>query len=148
MLNQLKEKRQKLRIMRMENRELMILRQKTKTFQARSRGRRLRMEMVREKKLPWMRRQQTLLQRRMTCDGNRSSVMNKQYTSVQIFITQSVLNKLTSQSNQIFFIRTSVQINGKMQRLIDTAKYQIFSLNNVWLSREAIKEAAMQPDPD
>ena len=91
----MKEKRQELRIMRMETRAMMriALRQRMrmiKTFPARLRGRRLRMKMVRERKLLWMRRQQTLLRRRMTCDGNRS-LMNKQYTSIQIFITQSVL---------------------------------------------------------
>ena len=81
--NQLKEKRQELRIMRMETTAMMRTVQKqrmrmTKTSLDRLRTIMLRirmmMVMLRERKLTWMR---TLLQRRMTCDGNRS-VMNKQ----------------------------------------------------------------------
>ena len=61
----------------MQRRVMMIPRQRmlmTKTSPVRLRVRMLRMKMVKEKNLQWMR---ILLQRRMTCDGNRS-VMNKQ----------------------------------------------------------------------
>ena len=77
MQNQLKEKRQELRIMRMETTAMMRTVQKqrmrmTKTSLDRLRAIMLRirmmMVMVRERNLTWMR---TLLQRRITtCDGN------------------------------------------------------------------------------
>ena len=78
--NPVKGKREELKIMRMgkmQRRVMMIPRQRmlmTKTSPVRLRVRMLRMKMVKEKNLQWMR---ILLQRRMTCDGNRS-VMNKQ----------------------------------------------------------------------
>ena len=80
MQNPVKGKREELKIMRMgkmQRRVMMIPRQRmlmTKTSPVRLRVRMLRMKMVKEKNLQWMR---ILLQRRMTCDGNRS-VMNKQ----------------------------------------------------------------------
>ena len=75
----------------------------TKTYPARSRrmarmlGTRRMRRRVMGKTLQWMRSQLTLLQRRMlTCDRN-GSVMNKQYTSVQILLHNRLKYKLPNQ---------------------------------------------------
>ena len=95
-----------LRMKPTKTREMMrktLRRRMTKTYPARLRvmarmlGTRRKRRRVMGKTLQWMRSQLTLLQRRMlTCDRN-GSVMNKQYTSVQILLHNRLKYKLPNQ---------------------------------------------------